>query len=248
MKLPVVAIVGRPNVGKSTLFNYIIKKNVAITSKIAGTTRDRLYEFVNFANKDFLLVDTGGIDDIRDDEDIEVGIQDQVKVAITDADLLVFLVDVQAGIMPDDKKVANTLRKSGKPLILVASKVDSRNAALSVAELGQLGMGEALALSALQGRGVDELLRGIGKSIPKVEFEQDRDMISVSFIGKPNVGKSSLVNKLVGEERQIVSAKPGTTRDASSIYIKYKGRTVRFVDTAGVRKRKKVERGIEHFF
>ncbi|HVA57522.1 MAG: ribosome biogenesis GTPase Der [Gemmatimonadaceae bacterium] len=244
MSIPVVALVGRPNVGKSHLFNRIVGTNTAIVSEEAGTTRDRHFARAEWNGRQFWLVDTGGLtDDPRLPMDREI--RRQVEVAIGEADLLVFLVDAKAGLHPNDARVAELLRGSGKPWMLVVNKVDDPRAT-DYYEFYELGAGEPVPVSALNGKGSGDLLDVLVSHLPQRDEAAD-DALHVAVVGRPNVGKSSLVNRLLGAERLVVSEEAGTTRDAIDTPMTYHGRTLVFIDTAGLRRQTKIEDGIEFY-
>ncbi|MEX1186654.1 MAG: ribosome biogenesis GTPase Der [Gemmatimonadaceae bacterium] len=244
MNIPVVAIVGRPNVGKSALFNRIIGDNSAIVSDEAGTTRDRHFGRADWSGRQFWLVDTGGLaDDPRMPMDVEI--RRQVGEAISEADLMLLVVDAKAGLHPSDRKVVDLLRDSQKPWLLVANKVDNP-ASTDFYEFYELGAGDPLPVSAANGKNSGELLDAIVEKIPEVT-EEPPDELRVAVVGRPNVGKSSLVNKLLGEERLVVADDAGTTRDAIDTPVTYHGRPMVFVDTAGLRRQAKVSEGIEFY-
>lgn len=244
MSIPVVALVGRPNVGKSHLFNRIVGTNTAIVSEEAGTTRDRHFARAEWNGRQFWLVDTGGLtDDPRLPMDREI--RRQVEVAIGEADLLVFLVDAKAGLHPNDARVADLLRGSGKPWMLVVNKVDDPRAT-DYYEFYELGAGEPVPVSALNGKGSGDLLDVLVSHLPQRDEAAD-DALHVAVVGRPNVGKSSLVNRLLGAERLVVSEEAGTTRDAIDTPMTYHGRTLVFIDTAGLRRQTKIEDGIEFY-
>jgi GTP-binding protein len=230
MTVPVVALIGRPNVGKSALFNRIVGDDSAIVSEEAGTTRDRHFAETDWAGRNFWLVDTGGIaDDPRAPMDVEI--RRQVYEAIGEADLILFVVDARVGIHPSDHHVAELLRNARKPWMLVANKVDDPRDA-DFYEFYNLGAGEVFPVSAINGKGSGDMLDALITRLPQVEAEPE-DLLRVAVIGKPNVGKSSFVNKLLGAERLVVSEIAGTTRDAIDTPLRYHGRTFIFVDTAG---------------
>lgn len=243
MSTPVVALVGRPNVGKSLLFNRLVGENVAIVSEEAGTTRDRHFARATWAGKEFFLVDTGGItDDPR--TPMDVAIRAQVEQAIAEADLLLHVVDARAGLHPMDQRVADLLRASGKPSLVVANKVDDP-ADPAWYEFYALGA-EPLPVSAMNGKQTGDLLDAIVARIADGAAEA-AGALRVAVIGRPNVGKSSFVNALLGEERLVVSAEAGTTRDAIDASMRYHGRELVFIDTAGLRRQSKLEDGIEFY-
>lgn len=244
MSIPVVALIGRPNVGKSALFNRIVGDDSAIVSEEAGTTRDRHFAETDWAGRSFFLVDTGGIaDDPHTPMDKEI--RRQVDEAIGEADLLLFVVDAKVGLHPSDAHVAELLRNSQKPWMLVANKVDDPRAA-DFYEFYSLGVGEVFPVSAVNGKGSGDLLDEVIKKLPVAEPETDSAM-RVAVIGRPNVGKSSFVNRLLGENRLVVSDVAGTTRDAIDTPTKYHGRSFMFVDTAGLRRQSKIDDGIEFY-
>ena len=242
-----IAIVGRPNVGKSTLFNRLTQTRTAITNDEAGTTRDRQYGKVEWVGKEFSIVDTGGW--VIGSEDVfESEINKQVQVAIEQADEILFVVDATNGVTDLDDQVAEILRRSSKPVILVANKVDAGESLYNIAEFYSLGLGDPYGVSAVSGYGTGDLLDACFEYFPPQEEEDEEDdVIKVAVIGKPNVGKSSLVNRILGEERVIVSNVAGTTRDAVDSYFENKQGKYRFIDTAGMRKKSKVDDRIEKF-
>ncbi len=244
MNIPVVAIVGRPNVGKSALFNRIIGDNSAIVSDEAGTTRDRHFGRADWNGRQFWLVDTGGLaDDPRMPMDVEI--RRQVDEAIAEADLMLLVVDAKQGVHPSDRKVVDLLRDSQKPWLLVANKVDNP-VSTDFYEFYELGAGDPLPVSATNGKNSGDLLDVIVENIPAAT-EEPPDELRVAVVGRPNVGKSSLVNKLLGEERLVVADEAGTTRDAIDTPVTYHGRQIVFVDTAGLRRQSKVSDGIEFY-
>lgn len=242
--IPVVALVGRPNVGKSALFNRFVGRNAAIVSDEAGTTRDRHFARADWAGQDFWLVDTGGlVEDPNLPMDIEI--RRQVGQAIEEADLLLFLVDAIHGVHPSDARIAELLRHSGKPWLVVANKVDKPQST-DWYEFFNLGAGDPFPVSAVNGHGSGDLLDALVARLPRVESPEE-EHLAVAVIGRPNVGKSSLVNRLLGEERLVVAAEAGTTRDAIDTPMRYHGRTFVFIDTAGLRRQSRVEDGIEFY-
>jgi GTPase len=250
-----VAIVGRPNVGKSTLFNRFTGQRHAIVDELAGLTRDRLYGVTEWGGRRFTVVDTAGLDSalVRDDPGLAVltaGTQQQARQAIAEADLCIQLVDVRAGVTPLDEDVANILRSGGKPVILVGNKADSPSNPHYAHELYRLGLGEPALISALVGTDTGDLLDRIVEGLPEPDEDAAADAtgeLRLAIIGKPNVGKSSLLNALVGQERALVSPLPGTTRDAVDTIVSHGERTVRLVDTAGIRRRGVVDTNVEHY-
>ena len=242
--IPVVALLGRPNVGKSALFNRIVGRDTAIVSEEAGTTRDRHFARADWNGRAFWLVDTGGVsDDPQHPMDIEI--RRQVEQAVGEADLLLFIVDAIAGVHPSDAHVAEMLRTSGKPWVLVANKVDNPRSA-DFYEFYSLGLGDPVPVSANNGMGSGDLLDAIVEHLPPVAVEE-QEALSVAVIGRPNVGKSSFVNRLLGEERLVVSEVAGTTRDAIDTPMRYHGRDIVFIDTAGLRRQSRVGEGIEFY-
>jgi GTP-binding protein len=267
MSKPVVAIVGRPNVGKSTLFNRLVGERLAVVDDVAGTTRDRLYGEADWAGREFLVIDTGGIDPTnvsKGKEALSIGsaefvqqIREQATQAIEDADAVVFVVDATSGVTPADREVATILRRKQRkeggelkpPVILAVNKVDSNERRSAVPEFYELGMGEPHAVSAVHGSGSGDMLDALLAALPEPaadEAESDAD-VSIAILGKPNAGKSTLLNALVGEERVIVSEIPGTTRDAIDSYMDFDGKRIKLIDTAGLRRRGKIEPGVEKY-
>ena len=248
MRKPIVAIIGRINVGKSTLFNRITKKRTAIVEHEPGITRDRIYAECEWKGKQFTLVDTGGVDFIKREE-MQKKITVQTELAIEEADLIILLVDIKEGINPDDFKVAKAIREKNKPSILVANKGDVKGSELKLYEFYELGFGDPYIISAEHGLNVDDLLDRIvsGISEVRVEPEEEENIIKVSILGKPNVGKSSLLNRILGEDRIIVSEHPGTTRDAIEIIFKHNSLKLIFIDTAGLRDKAKPKENIEYY-
>lgn len=240
MKEPLVAIVGRPNVGKSTLFNRIIGKRISIVNDEPGVTRDRIFYRANWLDNNFVLVDTGGLDFDSQDE-ISVNIVKQAKLAIEMADVIVFVVDGKSGLTSSDRDVVEVLRKAKKKIVLAVNKIDNYDETLAY-EYYELGLGEPTLISSLHGKGVGDLLDKIVSHFPKdlKQVEED-DVIKIAIVGKPNAGKSSLINRLVGEERVIVSSIAGTTRDSVNIPFKYNGKKYSLIDTAGMRRKSKIE-------
>lgn len=240
MAKPIVAIVGRPNVGKSTLFNRLVGARKAIVEDIPGVTRDRLYDNAEWLGREFIVIDTGGI---RFDEgDIFTReIKMQAELAIEEADVLLLVVDSQEGVTGEDQQVADLLRRSGKPVILAANKVEDFGRQLDYYEFYQLGLGDPIPVSAMHGMNTNDLLDAvIDKFEPAESYAEDPDAIKIAIVGRPNVGKSSLVNALLGETRVIVSDVPGTTRDAIDTPFEYQGQKYILIDTAGVRKKSRV--------
>ncbi len=249
MKKPIVAIIGRINVGKSTLFNRITRKRTAIVENEPGITRDRIYAECEWKGQQFTLVDTGGVDFVKREE-IQKKITIQTELAIKEADLIILLVDIKEGINPDDFKVAKAIRERNKPSILVANKGDVRESELKLYEFYELGFGEPCIVSAEHGLNVDDLLDRIASCISEVKTEpeeEEENIIKVSILGKPNVGKSSLLNRILGEGRIIVSEHPGTTRDAIEIIFKQDSFKLVFIDTAGLRDKAKPKEDVEYY-
>ncbi len=245
MSIPIIALVGRPNVGKSALYNRIIgDRNAAIVSEVAGTTRDRHFGRATWNGRDFWLVDTGGLPEETTDP-MDVEIKRQVKEAIAEADLLLFVTDAKMGLVPSDVKVADLMRESGKPWLLVANKCDEFGT-IAHYEFYQLGAGDPFAVSAQNSAGIGDLLDAIVDNMPE-GMEEEPDALRVAVIGRPNVGKSSIVNRLLGEERLVVTEIAGTTRDAIDSPMTYHGRRLIFVDTAGLRRPTRVDDGIEFY-
>ena len=241
-----VAIVGRPNVGKSTLFNRIIGRRHAIVDDAPGVTRDRHYGEAEWAGKSFTLVDTGGYVPASDDT-METAIREQAEVAIDEANLILFVVDAGSGIVPAEREIADILRKAGKRVVLVANKSDGDKKESGLGEFYQLGLGDPVPVSALVGRKVGDLLDLITRDIPVSEAMEDDPRIKIAIIGRPNVGKSSLVNALLQEDRHIVTDIPGTTRDPIDAVLKYYGEELLLIDTAGLRRKAKVKESVELF-
>lgn len=247
MKTPIVVIVGRPNVGKSTLFNRLSGRKNAIVHNLSGVTRDRNYGEVEWAGKTFQLIDTGGY--VPDSKDLfETAIREQVEIAIAEADVILFLVDVKHGINPMDREIVNLLRSSSKEFITVVNKVDSEQYEAAAGEFYQLGVKEIYEVSALVGRKTGDLLDKITKDFESVSEEEKEDpRLKIAVVGRPNVGKSSLTNALLGYDRSIVTDIPGTTRDSINSVFKYYGEEIVLIDTAGLRKRKRIDESIEFF-
>lgn len=248
MARPVVAIVGRPNVGKSTLFNKLVGKRLSIVYNTPGVTRDRIYGNCEWLGHNMLLVDTGGIEPFSDDV-ILSQMRRQAELAITSADVIIFVTDIRSGVVAADSEVASMLQKSGKPIILCVNKVDNIGALPpEFYEFYNLGLGDPIAVSSVHGHGTGDLLDEVIKNIPEGSFDDtDEDIVKVAVIGKPNVGKSSLINKISGEERAIVSDIAGTTRDATDTVIHNSHGDFVFIDTAGLRRKSKVEDQIEKY-
>lgn len=246
-KLPTVVIVGRPNVGKSTLFNRIVGRRVAVVEDQPGVTRDRLYAEADWRGKKFLLVDTGGI--LFGDEDPLIEqIRLQAEIALQEAEVVIFLVDCVDGLSMGDRDLADRLRGSKARVIIVANKADNPNRAALATEFYELGFDEVIPVSGLHGAGVADMLDRVVETLPAVEaLEQTKDEIRLAIIGRPNVGKSSMVNAFTGEQRSIVSNIPGTTRDAVDTVLEYRGETFRLIDTAGIRRKGKIQGTVEYY-
>ena len=248
MSLPIVAVVGRPNVGKSTLFNKLVGKRLSIVEDTPGVTRDRIYSECEWCGREFMLVDTGGIEP-RSDDVILAQMRRQAQVAIDSADVILFLTDIRTGVTADDHEVATMLQKCGKPIILVVNKCDSvGEPPPEFYEFYNLGLGDPFAVSAEHGHGTGDLLDEVLKYLPEnKDAEYGEDYIKVAVIGKPNAGKSSLINCIAGEERVIVSDIAGTTRDAIDTVIENDQGKFVFIDTAGIRRKSKINEKIEHY-
>lgn len=248
MSKPIVAIVGRPNVGKSTLFNALAGERISIVKDTPGITRDRIYADVNWLNYQFTVVDTGGIE--PDSKDIMLKqMRTQAEIAIETADVIMFIVDVRQGLVDADFKVADMLRKSVKPVVLVVNKVDNFDKLMpDVYEFYNLGIGDPRPISAAGKLGIGDLLDELIRLLPKENLEEEEDdRPKIAIVGKPNVGKSSIINKLVGEDRVIVTDIAGTTRDAIDTVVKYHDTEYIFIDTAGLRRKNKIKEDIEHY-
>ncbi|WRS26513.1 ribosome biogenesis GTPase Der [Oscillospiraceae bacterium MB08-C2-2] len=248
MEKPVVAIVGRPNVGKSTLFNKLVGQRLSIVEDTPGVTRDRIYAPCNWRNKDIMLVDTGGIEPYSDDSMLEQ-MRRQAQVAIDSAQVIVMVTDLRSGVTATDADVASILLKSGKPIVLCVNKADSvGEPPMEYYEFYNLGLGDPVAVSAAHGHGTGDLLDAVFEHIDFEHMPEEEPMvIKVAVIGKPNVGKSSLINKVAGEERAIVSDMAGTTRDATDTVIENEFGKYIFIDTAGIRRQSKVDEAIERY-
>ena len=252
MPKPIVAIVGRPNVGKSTLFNRLVGERQAIVEDEPGTTRDRVYGTADWAGLDFTVVDTAGLQDEQEVEassssEIARNTRQQAQSAIDEADVIVFIVDARSGLTAGDHDVAELLRRADKPTILVANKADNAERRESAVEFYNLGLGEPIPVSAYHGSGSGDLLDRIVEALPEVEEEPETEGPNIAIVGRPNVGKSRLLNALLGQERAIVSDVPGTTRDSLDTQLAWGGQPLTLIDTAGIRRRGRVEQGIEQF-
>ena len=247
MPVPTVAIIGRANVGKSTLFNKLTRKKSSIVNNTPGVTRDRLYALADWLGKPAMVIDTGGID-LAGENEIEIRVKEQSEFARSEADVIVFVVDKQVGLIPEDREIIDHLRKSGKPLFLAVNKVDHPSHEEEVVDFMKLGMDRLYAISAEHGHGVYELMEAVSVQLPESEEpEETDDVIRIAFIGKPNVGKSSLVNRLLQSDRCIVTDIPGTTRDAVDTKLVYKGQKFILVDTAGLRRKGKTKQLLDKF-
>ena len=242
---PLVAVVGRPNVGKSTLFNKLVGKRVSIVEDVEGVTRDRLYCDTDWCGKAFTLIDTGGLD-VRSDDEMLSHIREQAKVAVDIADCILFVVDGRAGVTSNDREVASFLRRSGKPIVLAVNKLDN-NEVDKTYDFYELGIGEPFAVSAVQGMGLGDLLDAVAEHLPECDGEGEDDVLDIAIVGKPNAGKSSLTNKILGYDRVIVSNIAGTTRDAIDTPFERDGVRYNLIDTAGIRKKSSVDRGVEQY-
>jgi GTP-binding protein len=253
MPKPIIAIVGRPNVGKSTLFNRLVGERLAIVAETAGTTRDRLYGEAEFAGREFIVVDTGGLAlDARADlpgtpAAMLEGVRNQARIAMDEADAVVLVVDVEQGPSPDDFEIARVLRQSAKPVYLVVNKADNETRRQDAVEFFQLGLGEPIPLSALHGVGVGDLLDQIIARLPAEITAAPSTAPHIAIVGRPNVGKSSLLNAILGEERALVSEIPGTTRDSLDTELTWNGEPIVLIDTAGLRRRGHILPGIEKY-
>lgn len=248
MSKPVVAIVGRPNVGKSTLFNVLAGEMISIVKDTPGVTRDRIYAEVSWLDKEFTLIDTGGIE--PESRDIILAqMREQAQIAIDTADVIIFITDVRQGLVDADSKVADMLRRSGKPVVLVVNKVDNFDKFMpDVYEFYNLGIGDPVPISASSRLGIGDMLEKIAEYFPEHDTEEEEDeRPRIAIVGKPNVGKSSIVNKLLGEQRVIVSDVAGTTRDAIDTEIVHNGREYIFIDTAGLRRKSKIKEELERY-
>ena len=248
MSKPVVAIVGRPNVGKSTLFNALAGEKISIVKDTPGVTRDRIYADVSWLDKDFTLIDTGGIE--PESKDIILSqMREQAQIAIDTSDVIIFITDVKQGLVDSDAKVADMLRRSQKPVVLAVNKVDSfQKYMMDVYEFYNLGIGEPMAISAANRTGLGDMLDEVVRHFPEeTETEEEDDIPKIAVVGKPNVGKSSLINRLLGEDRVIVSDIAGTTRDAVDAKVTWNDKEYIFIDTAGLRRKNKIKEELERY-
>ena len=248
MALPIVAIVGRPNVGKSTLVNRIAQTSEAIVHEMRGVTRDRSYHKADWNGIDFTLIDTGGIE-MGDDDAFQGSIRSQAFEATDEADVIIFVVDGKTGINADDEEVARILRKSKKPVCLVVNKLDTPNRTDEIWEFYQLGLGDPWPVSAVHGHGTGDLLDEVASELSKLDYDGKEDVaaVNVAIIGRPNAGKSSLTNRLTDNDRSIVSDVAGTTRDAIDTLVEHDGEIYRIVDTAGLRRKSQIDEDVEYY-
>jgi len=247
MTKPIVAIVGSPNVGKSTLFNRLAGERIAVVEDMPGTTRDRVYADITWGERELTLIDTGGFEP-RPDSDLRQKVKHQAEVAIEEADVILFMVDVLDGVTISDQEVAEALRRSRKPIVLAVNKADNEQRSQQAFQFHELGIGEPLAISAHHGIGVSDLMDEVCARLPPSEpAAEETEMLKIAIVGRPNVGKSMLLNAILGQERAIVSEIPGTTRDATDTVFNYPGESMLFIDTAGIRRRGRIEVGIERY-
>ena len=247
MPKPVVAIIGRPNVGKSTLFNRLLGMRKAIVEDLPGTTVDRIHSDISWEGRDLTLVDCGGLE-ANPGPTMRRKVRDQVEKAIAGADLLLFLVDARDGVVPADGETADIVRRAGKPMMLVVNKVESPKQEAQVAQFYELGMGDPIPISAYHGHGIHELMQKVFERLPPpTPASAEPESMKIAIVGRPNVGKSLLLNTLLGEERVVVDEVPGTTRDTIDTVLQYKGEMVTLIDTAGIRRRGRIDQGIERY-
>ena len=247
MPKPVVAIIGRPNVGKSTLFNRLLGMRKAIVEDLPGTTVDRIHSDISWEGRDLTLVDCGGLE-ANPGPTMRRKVRDQVEKAIAGADLLLFLVDARDGVVPADGETADIVRRAGKPMMLVVNKVESPKQEAQVAQFYELGMGDPIPISAYHGHGIHELMQKVFERLPPpTPAVAEPESMKIAIVGRPNVGKSLLLNTLLGEERVVVDEVPGTTRDTIDTVLQYKGEMVTLIDTAGIRRRGRIDQGIERY-
>jgi GTP-binding protein len=249
MPVPIVCIIGRPNVGKSTLFNRIVGRRLAVVDPTPGVTRDRLYAETECNGKRFAIVDTGGLV-MQSEDEMQQEITSQAQIAIEEADAIIFLVDGKVGIHKDDEAIARSLLRSGKPALLVVNKIDGPKQDADIFDYSRLGPLAPIGISALHGRATSDLMDSLIEILPRAtpdEVDETEDSISLAIVGRPNVGKSSLVNRLLGEERMIVSPKAGTTRDSVDSQLDYEGTRFTLIDTAGLRRAARVHESLEFY-
>jgi len=247
MTKPIVAIVGRPNVGKSTLFNRLAGERIAVVEDLPGTTRDRVYADITWGERELTLIDTGGFEP-RPDSDLRQKVKHQAEVAIEEADVILFMVDVLDGVTIPDQETAEALMRSRKPIILAVNKADNDQRRQQAFQFHELGIGEPIAISAHHGIGVSDLMDEVCAKLPPSEpAMEEPEMLKIAIVGRPNVGKSMLLNAILGQDRAIVSEIPGTTRDATDTVFNYRDESMLFIDTAGIRRRGKIEVGIERY-
>ncbi|MBE0480322.1 MAG: ribosome biogenesis GTPase Der [Dehalococcoidia bacterium] len=247
MTVPMVAVVGRPNVGKSTLFNRLAGERIAIVEDVPGTTRDRVYADISWGDREISIVDTGGLEP-KPESSLRQEVQKQAEVAIREADAVIFMVDVLDGVTLPDLEVAETIRRSHKPVILAANKADNEERRQQAFQFHELGIGEPIAVSAFHGTGISDLMEAVMAVLPpRTPVLEKPGMVKIAILGRPNVGKSMLLNAIIGQERAVVSEAPGTTRDALDTVFTYRGEPVLFIDTAGIRRRGRIEAGIERY-
>lgn len=245
MAKPLVAIVGRPNVGKSTFFNKVVGKRVSIVEDKPGVTRDRLYYDTEWCGYNFTMIDTGGIE-LKSDDAMWKHIKSQAEIAVDIADVIVLFVDGKQGVISDDIDIAHFLRKSKKPVVLAVNKLDN-NEVEKTYEFYELGLGDPYPVSAEQGKGIGDLLDAVCEYLPKIDTNSDSEVINIAVVGKPNAGKSSLVNRLLGYDRVIVSNVAGTTRDAIDTAFVYEGQKYNLIDTAGIRRKRSIDESVESY-
>jgi GTP-binding protein len=245
-RLPIVAVLGRPNVGKSTFFNRVVGRRLAIVDGLPGVTRDRNFARAEWAGRSFFIVDTGGVIE-GSDEPLDRAVREQALVAVEEADLILLLVDGKEGVHPLDERLADVLRSGGRPVLLVVNKMDNLPSDTGHHEFWSLGLGEPRPVSAISGKGSGDLLDEVIARLPEAESPVEEGLIRVAVIGKPNVGKSSFVNRLFGQERAVVSPVPGTTRDPVDSNLRYHDQTLVFVDTAGLRRQSRVRDSLEYY-
>lgn len=247
MPTPLVAVVGRPNVGKSTLFNKLVGKRIAIVQDMPGVTRDRLYAPVEWHGREFTVIDTGGIV-LNEDDPLTLQVRQQAAIAMEEADAILFLCDGEAGLTAADYDLADALRGTKTPLFLVVNKVDNNRQVQEATEFYSLGLGKLYTVSSIHGHGIADLLDDVVSVLPSdLGTEEEGDAVRLAIIGRPNVGKSSLTNSLIGEERVIVSPIPGTTRDAIDTLVEWEGQSILLIDTAGIRRAGKIQGSVEYY-